>query len=57
MADSLNSITANRHHERRWSSFEALPVIQAKKGELNLGLVMAPIEEMADREYKLRISF
>ncbi len=57
MADSLNSIIANRRHERRGSSFAALPVIQATKRELSLGLVMALIKVMAAREYKLRISF
>lgn len=56
MADSLSSIIANRHHEGR-RSFEALPVIQAIKGGLNLGLVMALIEVMVAKEYKLRISF
>ncbi len=57
MADSLNAITANKHNERRWPSYDVLPVIQAKKRELSQGLVMALIKVMVEREYKLRISF
>ncbi len=57
MADSLNSIIANRRHERHRSSFEALSAIQATKRRIKLELAMALIKAMAASEYKLRISF
>ncbi len=56
VADTFDAITTNRPYERRRSSFEALSVIQAMKGEFDQGVVMALIEVMAARECKLRIS-
>ncbi len=56
VADTFDAITTNRPYERRRSSFEALSVIQAMKGEYDQGVVIALIEVMAARECKLKIS-
>lgn len=56
VADTFDAITTNRPYERRRSSFEALSVIQAKKGEFDHGVLMALIEVMAARECRLKIS-
>ena len=56
VADTFDAITTNRPYERRRSSFEALSVIQAKKGEFDRGVVMALIKVMAAKECRLEIS-
>ena len=57
LADTFDAITTNRPYEKRRSSFEALSVIQAKKGEFDRRVVTALINVMAAKECKLKISF
>ena len=56
VTDTFDAITTNRPYEKRRSSFEALSVIQAKKGEFDRGVVMALINVMAAKECRLKTS-
>ena len=56
VADTFDAITTNRPYEKRRSSFEALTVIQANKGEYDQGVIKALIKVMAARECKVKVS-
>ncbi len=56
VADTFDAITTNRPYEKRRSSFEALSVIQANKGEYDPGVIKALIKVMAARECKVKVS-
>ncbi len=55
VADTFDAITTNRPYEKRRSSFEALSVIQAKKGEYDPGVITALIKVMAAKECRVKV--